>query len=244
MKITRAALLLTGAFVIGCQSDSTVGPSNNRPADLNAALKAFNFSAFSALVPGGDISTTASPATSSDGCAYTAQSQSFICATVSGTGFTAAQSFTLLDASGAPQSKWGDNIAAIRMKALASGTNSGQSFDAQTDLTLSGLITGVHMLDGTATSRTVSGTGSSQTTVNAATTLTGLVLPNSTDGANALPKAGTINAAVSTTTGGSTQTAQVQMTFNGTSKVAMVVTVNGLTIRCTVDVTASNPTCS
>ena len=246
MKLTRTALLLVGAFAIGCSSDSSVAPSSSRPANLDAALKEFSFSSLSALVPG-SVSTTASPATSSSGCTYSTATQSFVCTTTSGSSVTATQSFTLFDASGTPQSKWGDNIAAIRMKASASGTSNDasgvKSFEAQTDFTLGGLINGVHTLDGTATSRTVSGTGSNQQVVTASTTFTGLVLPNVSEGANAFPKAGTIAASAVTTSNGSTVNASVLMTFNGTSNVPIVVTVNGITVRCTVNLASSNPAC-
>ena len=244
MKLTRTALLLVGAFAIGCSSDSSISPSSSRPANLDAALKEFSFSSLSALVPG---STSASPATSSSGCTYSAVTQSFVCTATSGSSVTATQSFTLFDASGAPQSKWGDNIAAIRMKASASGTSNDasgvKSFEAATDLTLSGLITGVHALDGSATSRTVSGTGSNQQVVTTSATFAGLVLPNASEGINAFPKAGTITASAVTTSNGSTVNASVQMTFNGTSSVPMVVTVNGITVRCTVNLASSNPSC-
>jgi hypothetical protein len=246
MKFTRTALLLAGAFAIGCSSDSSTAPSSSHPASLDAALKEFSFSNLSAFVAL-SASTSASPATSSSGCNYNSTTQSFVCTTTSGASITASQSFQLLDGSGTPQSKWGDNVAAIHMKASASGTSNDasgvKSFEAATDLTLGGLITGVHTLDGTATSRAVSGTGSSQQVMSTSVIFAGLVLPNANEGANAYPKAGTVTASAVTTSNGTTVNASIQMKFNGTSNVPMVFVYNGITVSCTVNLASSNPSC-
>ena len=244
-RLDRFAALLIGALAIGCSSDSSVAPTVTTP-DLSSVLKELSSPVFGGGTLLGSAAMPRSPTPS--GCSYAASSQSFVCPTVSVNGVSFAQSYVLLDAGGKPQSQWSNTIAAVRMKTSAAGstTSAGTSdvFDLQQELTLSGLLSGVHTLDGTSMLKTTTGAGTTLVTTTMSTTMTGLVLPDASAGAAAYPKSGSVTATVTTTTGGRTSMLQMQMTFNGTSKVAVVFTIEGVTTRCTIDLASSNPACA
>ena len=244
VRLDRFAALLIGALAIGCSSDSSVAPTVTTP-ELGAVLKELSSPVFGGTTLLGSAVIPAAPTPS--GCAYAASSQSFVCPAVSVSGVSFAQSYVLLDAGGKPQPQWGSTIAAVRMKTSATGstTSAGTDvvLDLQQEVTLSGLLVGVHTLDGTSMLKMTTGAGTALVASTMTTTMTGLVLPDASVGANAYPKSGSLTAAFTTTTGGRTSTLQMQMTFNGTSKVAVVITIEGVTTRCTIDLASSNPAC-
>src|SRR6476659_3221875 len=94
--------LALAALAAACGSDSSTSPSV-QPVTLDQALGELSTPAVSAaaasFVGGPEL-----PALASSRCAYQATSQSFTCTPVVASGVTVNQSFTLLDASGAPQS--------------------------------------------------------------------------------------------------------------------------------------------
>ena len=162
-------------------------------------------------------------------------------------GITASRSFTLLDVNGIPQTAFDPtSTAAVRMKTTFGGTvTSGVTtvvVDQKQDVTLSGLLTGVHTLNGTSLTHMTGtlGTGSTpmpiDMTMSAA--ITNLVLPQSSTG-NQWPQSGTIAATITDAGFGTAFTTMATIAFNGTSTVTVTTTVGGLTTTSTIDL--ANP---
>ena len=247
--IRLAALVAIAAFASAC-SDSSTSPSAVQPADLSQVLAELQPSSLAPLesqISAAPLAGLAAPAPSS--CSYDAVTRSFICPNVAITGVTVSRSFTLFDASGTPQSQFDrTTTAAVRMKTTFAGTvtsgNSTITVDQQQDVTLSGLLTGIHTLNGTSLGH-LSGTIGNATTLTPvsstiSTTITNLVLPQSSSGANRFPASGTIAAANVTTIGAlPAVTTNAVVTFDGTSKASLVITSAGRTMRCTVDLTGA-----
>lgn len=252
MRTVPRLLLAASALVAlsGCSSDSSVAPVA-QPTTLDAALGELSLQT---IMP--SSVTTSSPlalaAIAPAGCAYNAVSQSFACGTVTGNGFTMTSGFTLLTAAGAPQAAFDQaTTAAIRTTTALTSSQvmNGETFaaDMTQTLTLSGLLSGVHTLNGTQLMHisTTPATGSG-TTTTISTAITDLVLPDQ-PGAGHYPKSGTIAQNISMPVRGTLPafTASTLVTFNGTSKVTVVISSGGLSQRCTLDLAGSGlPTCS
>ena len=119
--------------------------------------------------------------------------------------------------------------------------------DGQQELTLSGLRTATHTLDGTSTVHVASVGGSAlpfEATVT--TTITGLKLqPPNADGTHPWPTAGTIVVENSISVGGAPAAViRATFTFNGTSKVAVTFTGPGISASCTIDLASQAPSCA
>jgi hypothetical protein len=187
-------------------------------------------------------------------CTYTAASQSFACPTVTLSGLTISHSFTLLDASGKPQTQFDANTtAAVRLKSSVVGTvsESGNTLnvDQQQELTISGLLTGSHVLNGLSVVKSsgnvMSGSTSQYVSFTTTATIVNLVPPKDAS-VNPWPASGTILTDFSTSSGPGGAPGLVMrigMTFNGTSKVAVEITYDGFTSRCTLDLSSTAPAC-
>jgi hypothetical protein len=247
LRLAALAAILTLA---GACSDST-GPSDVQPADLSQVLAELQPSSIAPLadqlsaVP---LSSVGAPAPSS--CSYDGASKSFICPNVSVTGITVSRSFTLLDASGAPQTAFDKTTtAAVRMKTTFAGTiTSGGTtlaIDQRQDVTVSGLLTGKHTLNGTSLvhmTGSIAGPTAIPVATTISTTITDLVLPRSSSGSQ-WPQSGTIAATItdSSASGIPPTTTTVTIRFNGTSKATVAITVNGVTVTSTVDLANPGP---
>jgi hypothetical protein len=244
-----AALVAVAAFATAC-SDSTA-PSDLQPAELSQVLAEMQPAALAPLnsqISAAPVAALSAPVPSS--CSYDGTSKSFVCPSVSVTGITVSRSFTLFDASGNPQSAFDRaTTAAVRMQTSFAGTvTSGSStvnIDQQQDVTMSGLLTGVRTLNGTSLGHIAGSIGNGTTTTPIAstisTTITNLVLPTSSTGANRFPASGTIAATTTTTIGAlPASTVNAAIAFDGTSKAAVTITANGITTHCTVDLTAQS----
>lgn len=244
-RLLRAAVAAVLALAGAC-SDST-GPSNVQPAELNDVLAELQPSslgsavdAFSPLpVPGFSALVPSS-------CSYDGASKSFVCPNVTISGITASRSFSLFDANGMPQATFDRTAtAAVALKTTLAGTiTSGGAtvtIDERQDVTLSGLLTGIHTLNGTSLSHVTgsigTGAGSIPLSTTVSTTITNLVLPRSSTG-NQWPQSGTIAATITDT---DSEPMSVTITFNGTSKATMTVTMGGLTTTSTIDLTNPFP---
>ena len=237
-----AILALTGAC-----SDST-GPSDVQPANLNEVLAELQpqlLASSASMISAAPVPSFSAPAPSS--CSYDGASKSFVCPNVTVSGVTASRSFTLLDASGAPQTAFDrTSTAAVRMNTTFGGTvASGTTtvvIDQQQELTLSGLLTGVHTLNGTSLLHLTGSLGTGAATIPIGTTvstkITNLVLPRQASGGQ-WPQSGTIAATVTDAQIGAPL--MVAITFNGTSKATMTVTVNGFTSTTTIDLADLGP---
>lgn len=244
LRSFRLGALAAIVALAGACSDSTA-PGVVPPADLSEVLGELQPSSLPGITSTLSVAPTSgfsAPVPSS--CSYDSATKSFLCPDVSVTGITATRSFTLYDANDNPQAAFDKTTtAAVRLKTTFAGTvtSAGTSVtvDQQQDVKLSGLLTGAHTLNGTSLGHLVGtvGTGTTATPVNTtiATTITNLVLARSSE-ANRWPKSGVIAATITDATAAAPiSTATVSITFNGTSKATVSVTVGGVTTTSTVD---------
>ena len=252
VRFRRRLSVLALAVVAGaCGSDST-GPANYPPASLDQALAELSIPALSA--GGASFVDVGAGALSLDptSCPYSATVQSFVCSPISESGLTVNQSFTLLNGSGGKQSAFDPaSTNAVRANTTVGGTLAEQgttlTVNGQQEITLSGLVSGPHVLNGTSTI-SLAGTvadGSSTYPVNISvtTTIASLVLPpNAT--AQAWPSSGTITVDVNGSIGPVTVSqARTTIKFNGTSTVDVTMTGGGLSRSCKVDLAVAEPVC-
>ena len=249
----RVATLVALAALGNACSDSSTGPTDVQPADLSqvlAELQPTSIAPLNSRISAAPLTGLGAPVPSS--CSYDSATKSFICPSVSVTGISVSRSFTLLDASGNPQSQFDKtSTAAVRMKTTFAGTvtsgNSTVAVDQQQDMTLSGLLTGVHRLDGASLGHVNGTIGNGTTTTPIATTITtsisNLVLPQSSTGPNRFPASGTIVAITRTTVGAlPTVTVQTSITFKGDKMATVVITTGGQTTNCLVDLSGETAT--
>ena len=112
------AVLVMAVLVSACGADSSTGPAANQPSTLDQALTAFSNPAIAAANTAFFDAGAEAPGLGLAGCPYAAASQSFVCTPFSANGVSINQSFTLLSASGAPQSAFdAATTAAINAKA-------------------------------------------------------------------------------------------------------------------------------
>lgn len=256
VRFRPALLAVTFAAVAGgCGSDLSTGPVNTQPATLDQALAELSTPAVAAA--GGSLfdSGVDVPALLPAQCPYDATSQSFVCTPVTANGITIGQSFTLLTASNVKQAAFdGTTTAAVRANTTVGGTftegGTSLAIDGQQQLTLSGLISGVHTLNGASTmhlSGTVAdSTGSIPLDLTLKTSVTNLVLPaNTTPGTQIWPASGTVSAELSGTMAGlSIGTTKVTTIFSGTSTVDFTITGPGGSKSCKVDLSKTTaPSC-
>ena len=115
-------------------------------------------------------------------------------------------------------------------------------------MTLSGLVTGTHTINGTGTAHLVGALpDASSFDIRMTSSITSLILPaNTTPGAQVWPASGTIVVeTLATLTGFPPSTSRLTLMFNGTSKVNVTVTEGGFSQTCQVDLAtpAQEPTC-
>ena len=243
------ALAAILALVAACSGSDSTAPPTNQPQDLGkmlAELQPSSLAPLSSQISAAPLAGLSAPDPSS--CSYDAASKSFVCPNVTVTGVVVSRSFTLFDASDNPQAAFDPaTTAAIRMKSSFSGTvNSGGStvkIDQEQDHKLTGLLTGVHVLNGTTlghvTGTLVNGSTSTPVTSTISTNISGLVIPRESTGPNRFPAAGVVSALATTTVGAlPTITVNTSIAFNGTSKAAVTLTVNGISTHCTVDLSS------
>src|SRR5215207_343641 len=244
--------IVLAAPAVACGGDST-GPGSNEPATLSQALAELTIPA---LAVGGlslvDIDTPAAslePTT----CPYSAELQSFVCAPISESGITIKQSFTLLSASGAKQSAYDPTTtASVKASTAVAGifVKPGISLavDGQQEITLSGLVSGPHVLDGWATdviTGTVEdGTATHPVSMRVNTSITDLVLPAHEAGsARVWPSSGRITGYVTGSVGPLPVSQQTVILFRGTSEATVSVSSGILSKICRVDLAVAQAVC-
>jgi hypothetical protein len=240
----RIAALALVALAGACSSDSSVAPT--KPADLSRVLSEASHPALSSIgssVAGAPIPSASAPLPSS--CSYDPGTKSFVCPNVTVSGLTFTRKFKLLDQSNAELTQWdASKVAAVRVITTAAGTvtTTGRSLtiDQAQDLTVSGLLSGVHTLDGTSTTQLTSTSTAFPTPVKSTITMTftKLVLPTE---ATAWPVSGTVS--VDATNPAPAGTVHMQLTFNGTSKVAVTIGSGASARTCTIDLSQQMPSC-
>jgi hypothetical protein len=252
----RIAALALVALVGACKSDSSVGP-NPPPATLNQVFSEMSLPALSGAVRG------AAPTTGTmslmppvpKGCSYDASTHAFVCPTLpTATGVSVTQSYMLYDKAGNSQSQYDPaSTDAVRIITTLAGTETlGTLFstiNSKQDITLSGLQSGPHVLNGT-TNLHMTGTqgaglptaGSFDDTVVA--TFANIVMPSGTD---KWPQSGTLTMDATSKATGLVGTTSVHMvmTFNGTSKVPLTIVDGIYSSVCTVDLAGLGiPSCT
>jgi hypothetical protein len=246
------AAIVIVATAIACGGDST-GPTNYPPATLDQALSELSIPA---LAAGGSSFVDIGTGTSSldpTSCPYSATVQSFVCTPISESGITFNQSFTLLNASGGKQAAFDPaTTAAVRTNATVGGTLVEQgttlTVNGQQELTLSGLVSGPHALNGAGTI-SLAGTVTDETStypvnITVSTAIANLVLPpNATE--QAWPTSGKITVDVNGSIGPLTVSqARTTITFSGTSTVDITMTGGGLSKSCKVNLAVAEPVCA
>jgi hypothetical protein len=254
---SRISAVVLVVVASACGSDGAVGPNTPNPpqtpnttleqalGELTLPVLATAGSSISGLFPGG--------AQLGARCAYAADSQRFVCPPATASGLTINQSFTLLTASGAKQSAFDHaTTESVRANTKVAGSvaqdGATLTLDAEEQLTLSGLVTGAHTINGTGTAHIV-GTlpEGSVLDISMTSSIASLVIPASTTpGAQVWPVSGTIVVETSASlTGFPSSTSRLTLMFNGTSKVNVTVTEDGVTQTCQQDLAmpAESPTC-
>lgn len=245
-----------GLIVAGC-SDSPTRPSNNTP-DLSALLAEISSptisSATRAVLPTG-VNEMTLPAIDPGRCRYSASTGFFVCPDVVVNGITMTRMFRLIDAAGNSQSKPDAQTAALETINTVKGTtspavgfasNGTVTLNDSSDMTLSGIRTDKHTLNGVSQGKmagTFESNGISIPVNDAMTqTIDNLVLPNVRAGQK-WPQSGsiTIDDTSDFETIGNTSpvTTHVVMTFNGTSVVTITFTDALGTTTCHFDM--ANP---
>lgn len=252
-----AAAILSSACA---ETTSSTSPTNKNLdiASLVAATTSANLTAgerglFS--LP----SSGAMPTIDPNACPFSTPAQSFVCSPVTVNGLTFHTSYFLLDSTGQSMSTAStSNLAALRTlidingrATLPTGINGSAAINSHSDMTLSGLLTNTHMLSGATiehdTLTATIGAVTSRSAVDAATTTSNVVLPQS---AGQWPASGTVSSDVTTSllnsNGGTSlsTTGHLLMTFNGTSTVTAVITLGGHVSTCQIDLSGkASPVC-
>ena len=239
---TRTRLMSTLAiFAVGACSDSAMAPV--APTSLDRALAEMSLSS---LVAGGFsfgspvLLRSVSPAT----CAYNGAVQSLVCAPIVMSGLTINTSYALLTATGAELAAFdAAATAAIRTTTTVAGTMgtgpSALTIDEREVMTLSGLLTGQHLLDGSQLSH-ITGSSSGQPIDETITTIIAALVPP--DRAGAYPHSGTVTSTLSGASFGTPTSGAytITMKFNGTSKVDVTITGLGPARHCVIDLAATS----
>jgi hypothetical protein len=246
VRALRTLTFVTVAALTSACNDSTA--PRRQPADLDEVITEMTVPSLAAtLVPGMPATPSAAAITPSS-CSYDAVSQRFNCPSVTVSGVTFYRWFSLLNAGGTPQSQFNaattDGVHLSSSMASSVTANSKELVIAgNEDLTLRGLLSGVHTLSGT-TLLNLNGTDAATGypfVLSISSTIDDLVLPDTP--ADRWPKSGSVIVHATHAMAGTTTTSQLSATFNGTSKVDVSLTSGGVTLSCTVDLASQHPTC-
>jgi hypothetical protein len=253
LRIVRAGSLIAAAVVAAACSDST-GPQNVSIDDVLADVSVGQSFATRGIELVGVGAVPEPAALRHEACAFTASSSSFVCPSTTVNGITFSRFFQLLDASGAPQSEFSRaTTAAVRVvtdvdgviTATTGGSTTTIDLTGHQDATLSGLLTGTHILNANGTgSAEINGSGLDHD-ITTTQTVTNLHLPRHDDD-NRYPQSGTIATNAVITAPGFTNTTSVTLTFDGSSEATLVITNFGVTQTCTIDLSRrhSQPDCT
>jgi len=258
MRIRLVLATLTLAIVAdACVSDSSVAP--DKPAGtLDVALSEVTLPALdyaSATFSGAGIVT---PAIVPSRCEFDGASGTFVCGALSGNGLTLNQYFTLLDGTGAKQSAYDmSTTAGLVVNSAVSGTATGYigrnavtlAVDGQQELTLSGLGTAEHTVNGTSltvTTLTRSDNSEPPLTSTIKTKVVDLVIPVPAPNDPApWPTSGMVELQSTTDLGyviplaAANTTTNAAMEFSGSSVVKLTITTQNGTQTCRVDISTT-----
>jgi hypothetical protein len=245
-RAIRTLAFVTLAALAAACNDSTA--PDHQPADLDEVITEMTVPSLAAtLVPGMPATPSAAAITPSS-CSYDAVSQRFNCPNVTVSGVTFYRWFSLLNAGGTPQPQFdAATTDGVHLSSSLAGNFTANGSDVTVagneDLTLRGLLSGVHTLAGT-TLLNVNGTDAATGypfILSVSSTIEDLVLPDTP--ADRWPKSGSVIVHATRAMAGTTTTSQLSATFNGTSRVDVSLTSAGTTLSCTVDLASQHPTC-
>jgi len=250
--VRSLAAALAAVALAACGSDSSTAPRNGGSLDLSAALNEISTgspASFSgAPVAAVSAGSSASVAWVPSQCAYSSTSKGFACPAITTNGITINRSFFLYDASGASQSAAdASTTASVRTVTDISGTLAAPSgsnisgsiaITRHDDVTLSGLLTGKHTLNGSGSGHTdtqFGGQAAQRIVIDETSKTTNLVLAGK--GSNSIfPQSGSIalDQTIAASGSGSTLTTTMHetMTFDGTSVVTIEFTIGGQSRTC------------
>jgi hypothetical protein len=233
---------LVGVAVAAC-SDSPTGPGSST-LDLKALLAEMSTPSIGAATSFATAAagpmTVAAPSVDPGQCTYTADTGFFVCPTLTSNGLTITRMYRLIDAAGNSQSQLNGQTSAIETKTTVKGTppppsqfsrNSSITLDGASDMTLSGIRTGKHTLNGVSVTTMTGSFDLNGTSIpinsTVTQTTTNLVLPNASAGQQ-WPQSGTMSfdetSNVLSTGLGPATSMHLVMTFNGTSIVTVTIT--------------------
>lgn len=249
------ATLTLAILADACTADSTVAP-DQPVATLDGALSEVAMPALdyaAATFSGAGIVT---PAITPSRCQFDGASSSFICDALSGNGLTLNQHYTLLDGGGSKQSAYDmATTSGLVVNSAVSGTASGYigsnavtlTVDAQQELTLSGLGSPQHTINGTSLTLTTlarSDGSEAPLTSTITTRVVDLVIPVPAPGdPMPWPVSGMVELRSTTDLGyiipldAANTTTSAAMEFSGSSVVKLTITTQNGTQTCSVDIT-------
>lgn len=253
------ATLTLAVVAEACISDTAVAP--DKPLDtLDAALSEVTIPALdyaSATFSGAGIIT---PPIVPSRCQFDGDSSTFLCDALTGGGLTLNQHYTLLDAAGSRQQAYDmASTAGLVVNSAVSGTATGYAngsavtltVDAQQELTLSGLGTAQHTLNGTSlTLTTLARSDSAEPPVKSTITtrVVDLVIPV-VPGETPWPASGMIELRSTTDLGyvipldPSSVVTVAALEFHGNSTVNLTITTQDGTKSCRVNIMTTTLGC-
>jgi len=257
MRIRRFVTI--GMLVaVGSCSDST-SPTSDVDAlvDQMSGNGIASYSTAALAASGVTTTPVAVPSASSSSCSFTASTQFFDCAPITGGGLTITRSFQLLDASGQALSTM-DPAAVVALRTVTSikgtptplaGTNlPTMTIDRHEDATMSDLKSATHVLNGTSTQKVTLALPSGTMTSDESSTTSNLLLPKPTPTVH-WPLGGSITTdRTMTFPGVAPQTSQDVISFDGTSVMTVKHTLGTISFPCKIDLSkppgASPAVCS
>jgi hypothetical protein len=262
MTKTRLIPMAAAAmFAAACSASSDTSP-NDKQLDISTVLAQTSVgdpSAYAGVRTAWALPTASASPTLPKSCSYSQADQRFDCAAVTVHGLTFKTSYYVLDATGASLTTTNAALAAaVRALTDITGTldvvaagSSKITINKHSDLTLSGLLSGPRVLNGSSTEHdaitTTAGTISTTANIDLASTTSNLVLPSATT--TSWPQSGSITSDMNSTMAiGSlpsvTTTTHSVLTFNGTSIITIAMTISGRTQTCRIDLSGvTGPVC-
>ena len=246
----RFVALSSIVLAIACVSYEPLVPGDAR-LSLDEALAELDVPAIR-LAQGAFTTLGPPPPPVPSACPFQVASESFVCAPIVAAGLTLSQSFTLISATGAKQATFDKATTSwLRMSATISGTRENEfsttTVDGEQELTLTGLLTDRHTINGSSSTRLArveEGSSSAEPVLTTVTTkLKNVVLPLVPSGAPvAWPLSGSMELLNTTFAdypaplpGPGPVVSGVVVVFTGTSIVEVALTSRGGTIACHVN---------
>lgn len=262
LRITAAgAAIAFAALAAGCGSDSpTTPPNSSNSLDLTSVFAQISSADASSLASARGmlgVPALVVPTAVPSSCSFSSSTQGFVCPPKTTAGLTVGFTYYLYDAAGhSLNAADATTTDGVRTVADVKGTvttqfnslNATMKVDDHSDMTLKGLLSTSRTLNGTATSHldlTTTGTASTHSVIDLATTTANVVLPKA---AGSWPASGTITSDGTTKTdvGANSVTLDLHqvLTFNGTSIVTVATTVAGHSSTCKIDLSGRTaPVC-